>query len=66
MDTYYGEIYFRSGNMVRTGGFSGAGAEMQCERHTQQQFDQYMKMAVSEFFQPTRYVIKVEHQDPIR
>ena len=59
MEKYYGVIYFRDGRKNETGNFIGAGAEQQCERHTAQQFEQFKKMAVSDFFMPTRYEVKV-------
>ncbi len=58
METYYGVIFFKDGRKVETGGFSGPGAEQSCERHTRQQFDQYMRHAVSPFFEPSRYEVR--------
>ncbi len=58
MATYYGVIYFKNGTKRETGTFSGAGADVSCERHTAQQFEQYQKMAVNDAFRPTRYEVK--------
>jgi len=60
MELYYGVIYFKNGSQVKTGTFSGAGADRACERATAQQFDRYMSTAVSDFFKPTRYEVKVQ------
>ncbi len=56
MESYYGVIYFRNGNTVKTGLYNN---EKSCERDTCRQFDQYMKTAISDFFKPTRYEVKV-------
>ena len=58
MGTYYGVIYFKNGTKEETGGFSGAGAEQSCERHTAQLFEMRTKTAISDFFKPTRYEVK--------
>lgn len=58
MESYYGVIYFRNGTKRETGLFSGPGAEQSCERHTAQQFDQYMKQAIAKAFEPTRYEVR--------
>ena len=58
MDTYYGVIWFKNGAKRETGGFSGAGAEISCERETQRQFEQYMRMATSPEFEPSRYEVR--------
>jgi len=60
METYYGVIYFKDGHTVETGGFSGPGAEKSCERHTYMMFEQYMKTAISPFFEPSRYIVKAK------
>ena len=57
-EVYYGVIYTRNGNRVETGSFSGPGAEISCERHTQMRFEQMEKQAISDFFKPTRYEVK--------
>ncbi len=59
METYYGVIYFKDGRKYETGNCSGAGAEQMCERLTAQQFEQFKKTAVSDFFMPTRFEVKV-------
>ena len=58
MDTYYGVIYFKDGTKRETGGFSGPGAEQSCERHTRQQFDQYMRQSINPRFEPSRYEVR--------
>ena len=59
MASYYGVIYFKGGRKQETGKFSGPGAELACERQTAMQFDQYMRVATSDAFKPTRYEVKV-------
>ena len=56
MESYYGVIYFKNGNTVKTGFYNNA---QSCERDTCRQIDQYMKTAISDFFKPTRYEVKV-------
>ena len=56
MESYYGVIYFKNGNTVKTGFYNNA---QSCERDTCRQFDQYMKTAISDFSKPTRYEVKV-------
>lgn len=58
MDIYYGVIYFKDGRKEQTGGFSGAGAEQSCERHTAHLFEMKTKMAINDYFKPTRYEVK--------
>lgn len=57
MEVYYGVIYFKNGTKRETGGFSGAGAEVSCERHTAMMFEQYMKQAIAPAFEPSRYTV---------
>lgn len=60
MERYYGVIWFKGGRKVETGTVSGPCAEQICERMTAQQFDQYMRTAISDAFKPTRYEIKIK------
>lgn len=55
---YVAIIYFRNGNKIESGTFAGPGAEQSAERWAITEFNQYMKTAINEFFEPTRYVVK--------
>lgn len=61
METYYGVIYFKDGHKVETAFCSGPCADRTCEAQTAREFDQWMKVAVSDFFKPTRYEVKVKN-----
>ena len=56
MESYYGVIYFKNGRQEKTGFYNTA---QSCERDTCRMFDQYMKTAISDFFKPSRYEVKV-------
>ena len=58
MDSYYGVIYFKDGTKVETAFWDGPGAEEQCERQTQQEFEQYKATAIDPHFEPSRYEVK--------
>ena len=62
MKIYYGVIYFKDGRRHETGGFSGSGAETSCERYTCRQFEWYKQMAISPYFEPSRYEVKVREE----
>ena len=62
MKIYYGVIYFKGGRRHETGGFSGSGAEMSCESYTGRLFDWYKQTAISPFFEPSRYEVKVREE----
>lgn len=59
MEGYYGVVYFKDGTKRVTGTCYGAGAERQAERQAAQMFEQFKRMAVSDFFMPTRFEVKV-------
>lgn len=56
MESYYGVIYFKNGRQEKTALFNN---EHSCERATCQQFEFYMKTAISENCKPSRYEVKV-------
>lgn len=58
MEYYYGVIYYKDGRKEETGTFSGAGAEMSCERHTAMLFANRTKTAINDHFKPSRYEVK--------
>ena len=62
MESYYGVIYYKDGRKEETGNFSGPGADRSCERETARRFEMKTKLAVSDYFKPTRYEVKVRKQ----
>lgn len=56
MESYYGVIYFKNGKISKTGYFNN---EVSCERATAKEFEQYMRTAISDYFKPSRYEVKV-------